>query len=198
MNWLTPAGTAAMLLLAACTQTLSLPPGAQVPWREQVDQVLADPALQGATVSLSVRDVTSGATLYQRNPDSLGVPASSLKLVTSAAAMAVLGADYRFVTQLASEGSVRNGQLQGDLYLSGSGDPTMTVADYRALAAQLAATGVHSVRGDLRLDDSALDHQRLGREWANDDESEPYAAQVDAVAAMGSIDHQRTVPRLGH
>jgi D-alanyl-D-alanine carboxypeptidase/D-alanyl-D-alanine-endopeptidase (penicillin-binding protein 4) len=181
MNWLTPAGTAAMLLLAACTQTLSLPPGAQVPWREQVDQVLADPALQGATVSLSVRDVTSGATLYQRNPDSLGVPASSLKLVTSAAAMAVLGADYRFVTQLASEGSVRNGQLQGDLYLSGSGDPTMTVADYRALAAQLAATGVHSVRGDLRLDDSALDHQRLGREWANDDESEPYAAQISAL-----------------
>lgn len=182
MNWINRAGAMALLLLlSACSNTATHTQQATGPWRQQVDQVLADPAFNGAQVSLTVRDANSGKALYQHESSRRGVPASSLKLVTSAAAMGVLGGDYRFATQLASNGSVQGSQLQGDLYLRGTGDPTLTPADYRELAAALARTGVRSVRGNLLLDDTWFDDRRLGAEWANDDESEPYAAQISAL-----------------
>jgi D-alanyl-D-alanine carboxypeptidase/D-alanyl-D-alanine-endopeptidase (penicillin-binding protein 4) len=57
----------------------------------------------------------------------------------------------------------------------------MTPADYQELAASLARSGVRSISGDLLLDDSWFDAQRLGAEWANDDEGEPFAAQISAL-----------------
>ena len=163
------------------TQPSEVPAALTGPWQRQIATVLADPALDGAQVSLTVRDAASGQTLYAHEPRNRGVPASSLKLVTSAAAMAVLGPDYRFATQLASNGAVRGGVLDGNLYLRGTGDPTLSPDDYRQLAATLARSGVRSVRGDLLLDDTWFDRQRLGTEWANDDESEPFAAQISAL-----------------
>ncbi|MGC3858510.1 D-alanyl-D-alanine carboxypeptidase, partial [Enterococcus faecalis] len=94
--------------------------------------------LHGASVSLLVRDARSGATLYQHNPRTRLVPASNLKLLTTAAAMDVLGPQYRFSTQLLSNGIRQGDRLTGNLYLRGLGDPTIQFADYQALAAQLA------------------------------------------------------------
>lgn len=92
------------LLLGGCATPSKTATG------QSLDQLLADPALHGATVSLMVRDANSGATLYQHNPRTRLVPASNLKLLTTAAAMDVLGPQYRFATQLLS-----NGIRQGDL-----------------------------------------------------------------------------------
>ena len=66
------------------------------------------------------------------------MPASNLKLLTTAAAMDVLGPQYRFATQLLSSGVQQGERLSGNLYLRGLGDPTLQFADYQALAAQLA------------------------------------------------------------
>ena len=107
-----------------------------------LDQLLADPALHGASVSLMVRDARSGNTLYQHNPRTRLTPASSLKLLTTAAAMDVLGPQYRFSTQLLSDGIRQGAVLDGNLYLRGLGDPTIQWADYQALAANLAQQGI--------------------------------------------------------
>ncbi|AVO57319.1 MULTISPECIES: D-alanyl-D-alanine carboxypeptidase/D-alanyl-D-alanine endopeptidase [Pseudomonas] len=163
------------LSLAACASH----PGAR--YAANLDQVLADPALQGATVSLTVRDAESGAALYQHNPDSRLIPASSLKLLTTAAALDVLGPDYRFATEVLGDGAQQGERLLGNLYLRGSGDPSMQAADYRELAAAVARTGIRQVTGDLVLDDTAFDDQRLGVDWASDDESLYYAAQISAL-----------------
>ena len=110
-----------------------------------LDKLLSDPALQGATVSLMVRDARTGSTLYQHNPRTRLVPASNLKLLTTAAAMDVLGPQYRFATQLLSNGIRQGDRLTGNLYLRGLGDPSIQFADYQALAAQLASQGVRQV-----------------------------------------------------
>ena len=153
-----------------------------------LDRLLADPALNGATVSLVVRDARSGNTLYQHNPRTRLVPASNLKLLTTAAAMDVLGPQYRFSTQLLSNGAQQGERLNGNLYLRGLGDPTTQFADYQALAAQLASQGVRQVQGDLVFDDSWFDAQRLGVDWAQDDESTYYGAQISALTVSPNSD----------
>ena len=153
-----------------------------------LDQLLADPALHGATVSLMVRDARSGNTLYQYNSRTRLIPASNLKLLTTAAAMDVLGPQYRFSTQLLSNGTQQGERLTGNLYLRGLGDPTTQFADYQALAAQLAGLGVRQVQGDLVFDDTFFDAERLGVDWAQDDESTYYGAQISALTVSPNTD----------
>ncbi|MBB6288415.1 MULTISPECIES: D-alanyl-D-alanine carboxypeptidase/D-alanyl-D-alanine-endopeptidase [unclassified Pseudomonas] len=153
-----------------------------------LDHLLADPALDGATVSVMVRDARSGSTLYQHNPRTRLIPASNLKLLTTAAAMDVLGPQYRFSTQLLSDGTRQGERLTGNLYLRGLGDPTTQFADYQALAAQLASQGVRQVQGDLVFDDTWFDAERLGVDWAQDDESTYYGAQISALTVSPNAD----------
>ncbi|MGY2374222.1 D-alanyl-D-alanine carboxypeptidase/D-alanyl-D-alanine endopeptidase [Pseudomonas sp. SDO524_S393] len=153
-----------------------------------LEHLLTDPALNGATVSLTVRDAHSGSTLYQHNPRTRLIPASNLKLLTTAAAMEVLGPDYRFSTQLLSNGRQQGEVLAGNLYLRGLGDPTLQFADYQALAAQLASQGVRQVQGDLVFDDTWFDGERLGVDWSQDDESTYYGAQISALTVSPNTD----------
>lgn len=153
-----------------------------------LDQLLADPALNGATVSLVVREARTGSTLYQHNRHTRLVPASSLKLLTTAAAMDVLGPDYRFSTQLLSDGVQRGERLTANLYVRGLGDPTIQFADYQALAAHLAQQGIRQVQGDLVFDDTWFDAERLGVDWAQDDESTYYGAQISALTVSPNTD----------
>ncbi len=153
-----------------------------------LEKLLSDPALHGATVSLMVRDARSGATLYQHNPRTRLVPASNLKLLTTAAAMDVLGPQYRFATQLLSNGIRQGDRLTGNLYLRGLGDPTIQFADYQALAAQLASQGVRQVQGDLVFDDTWFDAERLGVDWSHDDETTYYGAQISALTVSPNSD----------
>jgi D-alanyl-D-alanine carboxypeptidase/D-alanyl-D-alanine-endopeptidase (penicillin-binding protein 4) len=153
-----------------------------------LDHLVADPALSGATVSLMVRDAGSGRTLYQHNPRTRLIPASNLKLLTTAAAMDVLGPQYRFSTQLLSDGMRQGERLTGNLYLRGLGDPTLQFADYQALAAQLASQGVRQVQGELVFDDTWFDAERLGIDWAQDDESTYYGAQISALTVSPNTD----------
>ena len=103
------------LLLSGCASPSKTATG------QSLDQLLADPALHGATVSLMVRDARSGNTLYQHNPRTRLVPASNLKLLTTAAAMDVLGPHYQFATQLLTNGTQQGERLVGNLYLRGLG-----------------------------------------------------------------------------
>ncbi|MDF0606953.1 D-alanyl-D-alanine carboxypeptidase/D-alanyl-D-alanine-endopeptidase [Neisseriaceae bacterium TC5R-5] len=176
-------GLALCALLSACGSMQ--PPQAINP----IDTVLADPGLTGATASVMVRDASNGQVLYQHNGDTRLIPASSMKVITAAAALETLGQDYRFVTQLLSDAAVQQGHLSGNLYLRGTGDPSMQAADYQALAAQVAAKGIRVIDGNLILDDTWFDDVRLGSEWANDDESYSYAAQISALTISADSDY---------
>ncbi|WP_033294408.1 D-alanyl-D-alanine carboxypeptidase/D-alanyl-D-alanine endopeptidase [Amycolatopsis jejuensis] len=175
---LVPAGAALLVLgmpgaAAAGPDSTGLGP--------DLDALLANPKLAGAQVGLIVRNADTGATLYSRNAGNRLVPASNAKLLTSAAALDVLGPDHRFTTTVSTDG--RN------LYLKGTGDPTMLAKDYQELAAKVAASGVKVVTGDLVADDTWFDHVRLGSGWAWDDEPYSYNAQVSALTISPDTDY---------
>jgi D-alanyl-D-alanine carboxypeptidase/D-alanyl-D-alanine-endopeptidase (penicillin-binding protein 4) len=164
--------------------------------KKKIDKILSDDRLDGAATSIVVSDAASGDVLYERRPGSRLMPASNTKLLTSAAAMEVLGPRYRYSTDVLTHGTRRGEQLDGDLYLRGSGDPTLLAKDYKALAADVAASGIRKVTGDLVADDTRFDSQRLGASWAADDESAYYSSQISALSIAPDTDYDTGSVRL--
>lgn len=155
---------------------------------QQLDTILADPRLAGAHAGVVVRNAVTGAIVYSRNGGKRSTPASNEKLLTSAAAADVLGLGHRFRTTVATTGTRSGAVLYGNLYLKGTGDPTIRAADYDQLAARVVAAGITSVRGGLVADDTYFDGVRLGTEWAWDDEQFAYAAQISALTVAVNDD----------
>lgn len=178
------------LVVAASGVATTQPVSAQDPnsLTRDLDAILANPGLTGTDVALVVRAADTGEVLYRRGSERRQQPASNAKLVTSAAALEVLGPDYRFTTTVAASGRTAGPVLRGDLYLRGTGDPTMLASDYDALATQVAASGVRLVTGNLVADDTWFDGVRLASGWAWDDEPFYYNAQVSALTASPDTD----------
>ncbi|QLQ39548.1 D-alanyl-D-alanine carboxypeptidase/D-alanyl-D-alanine endopeptidase [Micromonospora robiginosa] len=190
-----PRALAALVLVAtaatagAPNATAEAPTPAQTRLHATIDAVLADSRLDGAQAGVVVVDTATGRTLYDRNGNRRLVPASNTKLLTSTAAMELLGPGHRFTTDVSAGGPRRAGLLSGDLYLRGGGDPTMLAADYDRLAAQVADAGVRVVTGNLVADDTRYDRSRLGPDWTWDDEPYYYAAQVSALTVAPDTDY---------
>ncbi|MFD6683193.1 D-alanyl-D-alanine carboxypeptidase/D-alanyl-D-alanine endopeptidase [Micromonospora parva] len=174
---------------AAPGATAESPTPATTQLRATIDTILADNRLSGAQASVVVVDTSTGQTLYDRNGDRRLIPASNTKLLTSTAALELLGPGHRFTTDVRASGKRRAGLLSGNLYLHGGGDPTMLAADYDALAAQVAADGVRVVTGNLVADDTRYDRIRLGPDWTWDDEPYYYAAPVSALTVAPDTDY---------
>jgi D-alanyl-D-alanine carboxypeptidase/D-alanyl-D-alanine-endopeptidase (penicillin-binding protein 4) len=190
--------------LAGCTSVASHPPGpptvsmganspADRPSRAELarfaDSLIDVPEFRSAQWGVIVVDPGKGETLYTRNADKLFMPASNEKLLTGSTAIAQLGLGYRWATTLFARGPVRDGQLEGDLVVRGTGDPTMSAhmhpADplepMRALADSLKAHGITRVRGQLVAGPSPFSDAGLGYGWAWDDLDDAYSAGVDAL-----------------
>ncbi|MEU1279322.1 D-alanyl-D-alanine carboxypeptidase/D-alanyl-D-alanine-endopeptidase [Streptomyces sp. NPDC005805] len=176
----------------ACTLLWSSPAGAgpsDTGLKKEIDAILADARLDGGAAGVVVADATTGERLYRRDGGDRLMPASNTKIATSVAAMDLLGPDHRWTTDVLATGSRQGSTLKGDLYLRGSGDPTLLAADYERLAAQIAAAGVKRVTGRLLADDTAFDAERLGRSWAADDESAYYSAGISALTLAPDTDY---------
>ncbi|HEX6076588.1 MAG TPA: D-alanyl-D-alanine carboxypeptidase/D-alanyl-D-alanine-endopeptidase [Micromonosporaceae bacterium] len=154
-----------------------------------IDQILTDARLTGSQAGVLIRDADTDEVLYARNPETRLLPASNNKLFTSVAALEVLGPDYTFTTRVSADGRRDGSFLAGDLYLTGGGDPTTLAADYDALAARIADSGIRTVGGRLVADDTFFDANRLGTDWANDDEPYYYAAQISALTVSPDTDY---------
>lgn len=98
---------------------------AQTSISEAVRVFAEDLELAGALLSIDVVDVATGDRIASINPEIAAIPASTQKLLTTAVAMDVLGPNHRFITRLVTTGEIKNGVLQGDLYLIGGGDPSL-------------------------------------------------------------------------
>jgi D-alanyl-D-alanine carboxypeptidase/D-alanyl-D-alanine-endopeptidase (penicillin-binding protein 4) len=121
-------------------------------------------------VAIVVQRAGAPRPLFAHQPDEPVNPASVMKLVTTFAALELLGADYRWRTEARLGGPLVDGTLKGDLVLSGSGDPKITIEQWQAFMGALRAKGVERIDGDLVLDRS---HFRLPPHDAGQFDAEP-------------------------
>ena len=132
-------------------------------------------------IGVEVISLKNGQKLYQKNANHLFVPASNLKMFTGAAALYYLGGDYKFETQLFTDGSIKNRKLQGNLYIKGSGDPELAVADLESLAFEIKLRGIDVIEGNVVVDNFDFDGISQGPGWMWDEGSEEWASRMDAL-----------------
>ena len=147
---------------------------------------------------LLVVDAENGDTLYEQNADKYFVPASNMKLFSTALALAKLGPDFRFRTTLEMRGAISNeGALSGDVALVGRGDPNLSNRRFpyqlreefdgppekvlAELADALVAKGVKEISGDVIGDDSFFPRERYPNGWEIDDMVWEYGAAISSI-----------------
>jgi D-alanyl-D-alanine carboxypeptidase/D-alanyl-D-alanine-endopeptidase (penicillin-binding protein 4) len=181
-------GTAARPTASADLPRPPKDPGARREWlRSRLDELFGAAWLSKSKVSILVVESDTGRPIYARGDKTLLNAASNVKIVTSAAALALLGPEYRWktTTLVASppQGSPlrSGGELTGDLYLRGAGDPMLTTEDLSGMVADLAAVGLHRIRGGIVVDETFFDAAHVGP--AYDQKSESYASRAPSSAA---------------
>ena len=121
-----------------------------------VAQVIAAQRLPPSTVSFVILDPDTGRVVRSQNPDTPRSPASTIKVVTTFAALELLGPAYTWHTRASTRGALNDGVLDGDLILQGGGDPYMTLERWWSFARALRATGLKRINGDILVDDTAF------------------------------------------
>ncbi|WP_026907969.1 D-alanyl-D-alanine carboxypeptidase/D-alanyl-D-alanine endopeptidase [Paucisalibacillus globulus] len=156
---------------------------------DKLNQILSNHALNGSTTGVSVRNVDSGELLFSYYGDHRLHPASNMKILTAVAALETLGPDYRFTTEVLTDGRIRGDVLMGNLYLKGKGDPTLLKEDLDQFAADLKAKGIKNIQGNLIGDDTWYDDVRLSQDLNWSDEPFYTGAQVSALTLSPNKDY---------
>jgi D-alanyl-D-alanine carboxypeptidase/D-alanyl-D-alanine-endopeptidase (penicillin-binding protein 4) len=121
-----------------------------------VTQVIAAQRLPPGAVSFVIVDPDSGRLVLSQNPDTPRSPASTIKVVTTFAALDLLGPAYTWHTRASIRGALDDGVLDGDLILQGGGDPYMTLERWWTFAHALRAKGLRAIHGDIVIDNTAF------------------------------------------
>lgn len=170
----------------------------------RIAAVLSSPDLARGFWGIDVFSLPTGKTLFAQNADKLFTPASNTKLFTTAAALALIGPDYKFLTTVETTGTLDHyGRLNGDILLVGRGDPNLSgrelpydlktkrnddsIQAFEALADTLVQKGVKFIDGDIIGDDSFFAFERYGEGWSQDDLVWGDGAPVSALTVNDNV-----------
>lgn len=149
---------------------------------ERIEKHLNHPCLKNGKYGIQIFSLDKRETVYQYQSNQLFIPASNLKLITTAVALKHLGPDYRFITGLYTTGKVEADILHGDLYIKGSGDPKLVTEQMWLLANKLKNLPLRKVEGGIIADDSFFDSVRRLKTWKKNPGPEAYNAPLSALS----------------
>lgn len=156
-----------------------------------VDKFVSNALLKNANISIQVKDLKTGKEIHSYRANNATIPASTMKVVTTATALEIFGPDFRYETLLAYDGKIDTaGVLNGNLYIIGSGDPTLGSAkmgDPHFLskwAEAVKKAGISKINGSIVPDESKFDNEGPNPKWTWDDIGNYYAPGIYALAYL--------------
>lgn len=155
--------------------------------QDKINKLVATDFYKHANLGISVRDIKSNEVICQIEKDKMLVPASSLKLITTLAGREILGPNYRFETKITYDGIIdTHGILKGNIYIEGSGDPTLgsdriagnlnADALFNKIISDIKAHGINCIEGDVIADESIFNSFPISPSWQWNDLGNYYAA----------------------
>ncbi len=167
---------------------------------ERITSLLDQPKFKSARWGVRII-TTGGSVVFERDADKTFMPASNMKLYTSAAALDLFGPEYKIKTSVYATKTIKGGLLKGDLILYGRGDPNLSprfdplnkdkyselkpadkITAIELLADRIKARGIKIISGNLIGDDSFFAGDLLGPGWAWDDAQFYYGAEISALS----------------
>ncbi|NQV29844.1 MAG: D-alanyl-D-alanine carboxypeptidase/D-alanyl-D-alanine-endopeptidase [Candidatus Marinimicrobia bacterium] len=157
----------------------------------QIDTLINQAPTDMGWWGVKIQYANSGEVIYERNSAKMFMPASNMKMYTTAAALCLLGPQYKYKTDFVTNGSIdEQGVLSGDLIIHGSGDPSWSWRFYDknydsvmvCFVDSIKAWGITKINGNIIGDDNVFDDQALGNDWSWDDETYYYAAQLSGLS----------------
>ena len=169
---------------------------------EQLDDIFDDPNFNNSFWGVVIQSLVTGEYFYKNNEDKLLIPASNLKLFTTSSGLILLGPEYKYKTNVFSNGKVDGNALMGDLIIQGRGDPTISgrfsegniYKTFEDWADSLLARGIDEIRGNIIGDDNLFDDKGLGNGWEWDYESSWFAAPSSALSFNDNCVDMTVVP----
>lgn len=145
---------------------------------------------KSGTVGVRVISISTGKVWYDLNGSKPLTPASTTKVLTSYTALILFGPDYKIPTIILADRPVRNGVLDGNLYIRGHGDPLLEVSDIDILADRIKGAGIRMITGDVVGDGSYFDNVTERKEYSGDAD---HVVNLPPVSGLGINDNMVTV-----
>jgi serine-type D-Ala-D-Ala carboxypeptidase/endopeptidase (penicillin-binding protein 4) len=162
-------------------------PAQTVPQRLETafKQLQADSQLRYAIAAMSVIDTKTGKRVFAKNAQVGLAPASTQKIFTSIAAFDLLAKDFRYKTDVGYSGAIKDSVLQGNLYVIGSGDPSLgssrwVLTSEKEILANITGAikkkGIKKIEGDIRCGNNSFSQQAIPNGWVWEDIGSYYGA----------------------
>ena len=186
-----------ILIYIAFYSLLPLLVSAQSTINNAVNALVDDSDLKYAGLSFCAIDIDANKIVAEKNANMALAPASSMKVITTGSALAILGKDYKFKTEIQYSGSIESGVLKGNLYIKGGGDPTLgspimsgvpTMSQVMAdFVKAVKDAGITKVEGDIIGDASFFEQASVVPTWQWADVGNHYGAGVNGLNLHDNI-----------
>lgn len=151
-------------------------------FRTKIDSLFSHRCSKGPRAGVKIVSLVTNKTLFEKNASKLFVPASNMKMLTTATALRKLGPNFHFPTKVYATSSVSKKTLKGDMFLKGFGDPFLVTERMWLLVNEIKNLPLDKIEGDLIVDGSYFGGGRKVASWKGYDGPEAYLAPLSALS----------------
>ena len=161
----------------------------------QLQSIITRSGMPQKHISILIKETKSDKVLVSLNASKKRNPASVIKLTTTYAAIAELGFDHRWTTDIGYRGSFSDGTLKGDLIIKAGGDPAMDEEDVERIAENIKKSGIKRIEGNIVIDRSIFDTSGGSSARFDENPYTPYNALPDAIMFRQNLSTITIVPQ---
>ena len=167
-------------------------------YQNKFSALIPQSARGNGKLGVYVMSLKDNRVIFHYNENKNFIPASNNKVISSYAALSLLGKNYRFKTEFYAGGEISDGIVFGGLYIKAYGNPVMTTDDLMSIVLRMKSMGIKRIKGDIYLDDTYFDSVEYASGWKSEWIGDYYCPPIAAFALnYNTIDVKVTPTTIG-